>query len=94
MKIVLQYNILYCDIRGNKLLDCVTTQGRDTASQAMTQRRQARAACRRWALGRRGACGAGRARGCATMGAAWACLGVLLASRLCTWCTQPVFDPV
>ena len=29
--IVLQYNILYCDGRGSRLLDCVATQGRDTA---------------------------------------------------------------
>ena len=31
-------------------------------------------------------------RGCNR--AACARLGVLRASRLCTWCTEPVFDPV
>ena len=36
--IVSQYNILYCDSRGSGLLDCVATQGRDTANQATTRR--------------------------------------------------------
>ena len=36
---VSQYSSLYCDSRGNGLLDCVATQGRDTASQATTRRR-------------------------------------------------------
>ena len=30
---------LYCDSRGSGLLDCVATQGRDTASQTTTQQR-------------------------------------------------------
>ena len=44
---VLQYKILYCGSRGSGLLDCVATQGRDTASQATTRRW----ACR-WARSR------------------------------------------
>ena len=36
---VSQYSSLYCDSMGNGLLDCVATQGRDTASQATTRRR-------------------------------------------------------
>ena len=31
-----QYSSLYCDSRTSGLLDCVPTQGRDTASQATT----------------------------------------------------------
>ena len=70
MKIVLQYNILYCDSRGSRLLDCVATQGRDTASQATTRRRRARAARRRWAQAGEGGYVGGR-RGHAG-GARWA----------------------
>ena len=131
---VLQYNILYCDSRGSRLLDCVATQGRDTASQATTRHRRARrarAARRRWARrgrwagGRRWAPGGaqhGMARSAVRalrhswgarprhdktrprhgstraamrgLGSACAYLGVLLGCGLCTWCTQPVFDPV
>ena len=33
---VSQYSSLYCDSRASGLLDCVPTQGRDTANQATT----------------------------------------------------------
>ena len=78
---VSQYSSLYCDSRGSGLLDCVATQGGDTASQATTRCRGMRS---------RGAAGAWGARH-----VHWACgLGVVLANRLCTWCTQPNFDPI
>ena len=59
-RIVSQYNILYCDSRGSRLLDCVATLGRNTASQAMTRCRAlparrrwpGRATRRRWARAR------------------------------------------
>ena len=71
-KICIAIQRLYCDSRDSGLLDCVVTQGRDTASQATT---------RRWAqagqaLGAQGARGArrracvGRTRGrCRQLGA-------------------------
>ena len=63
---------LYCDSRGSEMLDCVVTQSRDTASQAMTRQgaQQGRAGAQagagrrrhgRWARGALGARGAGRA---------------------------------
>ena len=54
--------------------------GQAERADAGAQRREGRAA---------GACGTGARLG------RWACgLGVLQANRLCTWCTQPIFDPV
>ena len=35
---VSQYSSLYCDSRASGLLNCVVTQGRNTASQATTRR--------------------------------------------------------
>ena len=56
----MQYKILYCGSRGSGLLDCVATQGSDTASQAMT-RRWAKAGAERAGAGGRAGRGSGRA---------------------------------
>ena len=65
-QIVLQYRVWYCDSRGSRLLDCVATQGRDTAQgraggeraggergrwAAWARERWAARACGLWALG-------------------------------------------
>ena len=77
-------------------------QARDTASQVAIRHGQelgARAVecVRSWAL-RHGTGRCDTARRGAQTGARhrrWARdLGVLLGCGLCTWCTQPVFDPV
>ena len=65
-KIYIAIQKLYCESRDSELLDCVVTQGCDTASQATT-RRWAQAGARegRWELGvlalgrKRGVRGAG-----------------------------------
>ena len=98
----MQYNILYCDSRGSRLLDCVTTQARDTASQVAIRHGQAWGMqADAWGMqaSTRGARADARGARAGAQGAqagrtACVCLGVLLASRLCTWCTQPVFDLV
>ena len=104
-----QYSSLYCDSRGNALLDCVATHDRDTASQATTRRRGMRGrGVGRARLGVRGAqvsargtwhagagCGRRAGRSTGSWHGRWACSqGVLLANRLCTRCTQPIFDMV
>ena len=80
-KICIAIQKLYCDSRDSGLLDCVVTQGRDTASQATTWR---------WAQAGR----AGRARSpqAGVRGARG--LGARAGYGLCTRCTRPVFDPV
>ena len=62
---------LYCDSRGSGLLDCVVTQGRDTASQATTRQLGALGAAgdRAGALGARASAGGRWALGVLALGA-------------------------
>ena len=69
---------------------------RDTARRLDARGAQARRAGhagRRRALGAQASARRAGERWAGARGAARA-LGVLLANRLCTWCTQPIFDPV
>ena len=84
-KICIAIQKLYCDSRDSGLLDCVVTQGRDTASQATTRHwaqagraRSAQAGVRgaRWALEHARQAGAQGVRGAGVLGAglaAWEC---------------------
>ena len=80
-------------------MDCIAIQSlcRDTtqagrAGLSGSARRSRRAGRKR----ERGARGRARGRGArGSRHGSWARgLGVLLGCGLCTWCTQPVFDPV
>ena len=64
-QVVLQYKKNCIVTKGPRLLDCVATEGRDTASQATTRRRQGTQAGTRGSQGARGtqALGVGQAQG-------------------------------
>ena len=76
-------------VQAHGVLGAATRPGARAEGRCDTAR-GAQADAQGHAVGVRGAHGKGAQPG-RDLGAAWACCW---ASRLCTWCTQPVFDPV